>query len=68
MTNVKSVVNVISNNKETIKRKLVVAVGTAVGMLLASAVIDRLNEKTPDVIYIEVPVDRTDDSSDFPIE
>lgn len=55
--NINKFVAVISDNKETIKRKLIVGIGTAVGMLIASSVIDTFNKPVPEVIYIEVPAD-----------
>jgi hypothetical protein len=67
MDAIKTARTMIVNNKETIKRKVIVAVGTAAGMLIASAVIDRVNNRQPDVIYVEVPVP-VDNVSDIPAE
>lgn len=65
--NLKKALTVISNNRETIKRKLIVGVGTAVGMLIASSVIDRLNEKQePEIIYVEIPVKVAPEPEDAP--
>jgi hypothetical protein len=41
----KKAITVVSNNRETIKRKAIVAVGTGVGMLIASAVTDAFNRR-----------------------
>jgi hypothetical protein len=41
----KKAITAVSNNRETIKRKAIVAVGTGVGMLLASAVTDAFNRR-----------------------
>jgi hypothetical protein len=41
----KKTVTLVSNNRETIKRKVIVAVGTGVGMLIASAVTDAFNRR-----------------------
>jgi len=68
MDRLKTARTIILNNKETIKRKVIVGVGTAVGMIIASAVIDRLNDRQPDVIYVEVPVPVTEPSSETPAE
>jgi hypothetical protein len=47
----------VINNQDTIKRKLVVVVGTGIGMLIASTVIDNLGVRKPDVVYLELNAD-----------
>lgn len=53
---IKTLQTIYTNNKDVIKRKVIVGAGTAVGMIIASAVLDRLGSRTPDIIYVEVPV------------
>lgn len=66
MPDIKRLAAVISNNKDTLTRKGVVAIGSALGMLIASSLIDVLTKPTIEVVYIEVPVEHS--SSDSAIQ
>lgn len=56
----KKSITLITNNKATIKRKLIVGLGSGVGMVIASAIIETLNTPTTEVLYVEVPVAAAD--------
>jgi hypothetical protein len=56
------IVTIISENKDVIQRKLIVTVGTGLGMLIASSLLTRLTNTRPDVIVIEMP-DTTPDTT-----
>lgn len=44
----------VINNQETLKRKLIVGIGTGLGMIIASSVIDAIGQRKPDVVYLEL--------------
>lgn len=51
----KKTIRLISDNREVIKRKAIVFVGTGIGMIIASAVNDAFNSPKPELIIVETP-------------
>lgn len=61
----KTTIYVIRQNKSEIKRKLIIAGGTALGMFIASTVLDRVNNAEPDIIFVTTTPDGDVTATEF---
>lgn len=61
-------ITALKENKNKIRTRLAVATGTVVAIVIAAAVLNKLNQQQSDIFLLEIPAGETADEALVPIE